>query len=89
MKKKAIKKYKKRQKKLQKLAVSLGGKREDIVSLPFNLSEGDIISPICLADCPEKIKLQKISSSTDTITKRRPKMLSMNFGLTVWQICKN
>ncbi len=59
VKKKAIKKYKKRQKKLQKLAVSLGGKREDIVSLPFNLSEGDIISPICLADCPEKIKLQK------------------------------
>lgn len=53
-KRKAIKEYRKRQIELQKLAVPLGGKREDIIGVSFGLSEGDIKSPICLEDCPRK-----------------------------------
>ncbi len=53
-KRKAMKEYRKRQMGLQKLAVPLGGKREDIVGVSFGLSEGDIKSPIGLEDCPRK-----------------------------------
>lgn len=53
-KRKARREYMKRQIKLQKTAVPLGGKREDIVGISFGLSENDIVSPICLEACPRK-----------------------------------
>lgn len=53
-KRKALKEYKKRRSQLQKSAVPLGGRREDILGISFGLSEGDIQSPICLEDCPRK-----------------------------------
>lgn len=53
-KQKMIKQYKERQDKLQKNAVSLGGNREDIVGVSFDLSEGDIKSPIIMGECFRK-----------------------------------
>ena len=53
-KRKALKEYKKRQKELQRQAVSLGGNREDIVGISFGLSEGNIQTPICFKSCPRK-----------------------------------
>lgn len=53
-KRKAMKKYRKRQAELQKQAVSLGGKKEDVVGISFGLSEGDIKAPITLERCPRK-----------------------------------
>lgn len=53
-KRKALKEYKDKQAKLQAQAVSLGGKREDIVGISFGLSEGDISAPILVGDCPRK-----------------------------------
>lgn len=53
-KRKALKRYRKRKQELQKQAVSLGGKREDIVGISFGLSEGDIKAPISFEDCPRK-----------------------------------
>lgn len=73
-KRKAIKEYRKRQMELQKIAVPLGGKREDIVGISFGLSEGDIKSPICLEDCPRKEYIREVYSfdryneQTDTET---------------------
>lgn len=53
-KRKAIKEYKEKRARLQKQAVSLGGKRADLVGISFGLSEGDIRAPIGLPDCPRK-----------------------------------
>lgn len=53
-KRKALKEYKKRKLQLQKKAVMLGGKREDVVGISFGLSEGDIKAPITLEGCPRK-----------------------------------
>lgn len=50
--------YQKRQRELQKLAVPLGGRREDIAGLSFGLSEGDIQAPVCLGNCPRKEALR-------------------------------
>ena len=62
MKRKALHGYKKRRAKLQKLAVPLDSKREDIVGLSFLLSEGDILSPICPGDCLRKDYIRSIFS---------------------------
>lgn len=51
---KAIKKYRERQIQLEKIAVPLGGKPEDIAGISFGFSEGDIKSPISADDCPRK-----------------------------------
>lgn len=53
-KRKALREYKKRRAELKKLAVPLGGRREDVVSVSFGLSEGDIRSPITPGECPRK-----------------------------------
>lgn len=53
-KRKAINEYKKRQAKLQKIAVPIGGKREDIIGVSFGFSEDDINSEICLETCSRK-----------------------------------
>lgn len=53
-KRKALKEYRKRQIALQKQAVPLGGKREDIIGISFGLSEGDIKAPIVSNGCPRK-----------------------------------
>ena len=50
----ALREYKKRQKELAKIAVPLGGKREDIAGLSFGFSEGDIQAPILSGECPRK-----------------------------------
>lgn len=61
-KRKAVGRYRKEQLKLQKMAVPLGGKREDIVGISFGLSEGDIRAPICLEDCPRKEYIREMFS---------------------------
>ncbi len=61
-KRKALKEYKKRQIKLQKISVPLGGKREDLVGISFGLSESDIQAPICLGDCPRKEYIRSMFS---------------------------
>ena len=53
-KQKALREYKKRRAELKKLAVPLGGRREDVVSVSLGLSEGDIRSPITPGECPRK-----------------------------------
>lgn len=53
-KQKAIREAKKRQRRLQALAVPLGGRREDIAGVSLGLSEGDILSPILPGECPRK-----------------------------------
>lgn len=59
-KRRALKEYKKRKLVLQKQAVSLGGRREDIVSISFGLSEGDIKAPITIDSCPRKDYISSI-----------------------------
>jgi hypothetical protein len=76
-KKKALKEYKKRQIELQKQAVSLDGKREDIVGVSFGLSEGDIKSPICLKDCPRKEYIRSMFSF-DRYNKQEDMETSIN-----------
>lgn len=39
---------------MQKKAVSLGGRKEDVVGISFGLSEGDIKAPITFECCPRK-----------------------------------
>lgn len=53
-KRKALKEYRKKQLALQKQAVSLGGRKQDIAGLSLGLSEGDIKAPLCFEDCPRK-----------------------------------
>ena len=57
-KRKALRAYKKRRAELKKLAVPLGGRREDVVSVSFGLSEGDIRSPITPGACPRKTRVR-------------------------------
>lgn len=57
---KAIKEYKKRQAVLEKIAIPLGGKREDIVGICFGLSKDDISATISLEDCPRKDYIRSI-----------------------------
>lgn len=61
-KRKAIKEYRKRQEQLCKAALPLGGCREDVVSISFGLSAGDIKAPICPGDCPRKDYIHDIFS---------------------------
>lgn len=61
-KRKALKEHHKKQAALQKQAVSLGGKREEIVGISFGLSEGDIQAPFHLEDCPRKECIRSIFS---------------------------
>ncbi len=61
-KRRAVKEYKKRKKELQKIAVPLGGKREDIIGISFDLSQDDISSEICLENCPRKDFIRSIYS---------------------------
>lgn len=53
-KRKAIRKYRQRQIALQKLAIPLGGKKEDIVGITLLLSEGDIKAPVAPGSCPRR-----------------------------------
>lgn len=53
-KRNAVKAFRNRQRELQKAAVSLGGRQEDIGSISFALSEGDIQAPISHLDCPRR-----------------------------------
>ena len=57
-KRKVLREYRKRREELHKLAVPLGGSREDIIGLSFGLSEGDIASPISEGDCPRREELR-------------------------------
>lgn len=57
---KAQKQYIKRKLELQKRAVSIGGNKEDIVSISFGFSEGDIRAPISAADCPRKDYIRSV-----------------------------
>lgn len=51
-KRKAIREYQQRQIALQKQAIPLGGKKEDIVGITLLLSEGDIKAPVASGSCP-------------------------------------
>lgn len=53
-KRKAIKKHRQRQIALQKQAIPLGGKKEDIVGITLLLSEGDIKAPVAPGSCPRR-----------------------------------
>lgn len=61
-KRKAIKEYRKKQSELQKSAVPLEGKSEDLAGISFALSEGDIHAPVCLEDCPRKDYIRTLFS---------------------------
>lgn len=61
-KRKALKEFKKRQRELQKQAVSLGGKREEVLGISFGLSVGDIKSPIAFEACPRKEYIHSVFS---------------------------
>lgn len=61
-KRKALKEYNKKQVALQKQAVSLGGKREELAGISFGFSKGDIQSPFHLEDCPRKEYIHSIFS---------------------------
>lgn len=61
-KRKALRDFQNWKRELQKKAVPLGGKREDIVSIPLGLSEGDIAAPIIHDDCPRKNHLYALFS---------------------------
>lgn len=61
-KKKALKDFKARQERLEQAAVPLGGHREDVVSISFGLSLGDIKAPICSDDCPRKDLIRDLMS---------------------------
>lgn len=53
-KRQALNEFKKNQKELQKTAIPIGGRREDILGISFYLSVGDIAAPITLEACPRK-----------------------------------
>lgn len=61
-KRKALKEYRQKQAQLDKAALPLGGRREDIVSISFGLSTGDIKAPICAGACPRKDYIHDIFS---------------------------
>ncbi len=53
-KRKAFAKARRTYQVLEKEAISLGGKKEDLIGISFDLSIGDISSPLTLEDCPRK-----------------------------------
>jgi hypothetical protein len=53
-KRRALREYRSKREELRKIAVPLGGRREDIIGLSFGLSEGDIASPILDGECPRR-----------------------------------
>lgn len=61
-KRKALKEYRQKQAQLDKAALPLGGRREDVVSISFGLSTGDIKAPICSGNCPRKDYIHDIFS---------------------------
>lgn len=61
-KRKTLKEYHKKQAALQQQAVSLGGKREDLVGISFGFSEGDIQAPFHLENCPRKDYIRSMLS---------------------------
>lgn len=56
------KKHRQKQIELQKYAIPLGGKKEDIVAISFALSEGDIQAPISPDGCPRKDYIESVFS---------------------------
>lgn len=60
VKQKARREFQKREAELQKIAVPLGGSREDLVGLSFGLSQGDIQAPLTPGDCPRKDCLRQM-----------------------------
>lgn len=61
-KRNALKAYDKKREELQTRAISLGGKKEDLVGISFGLSGGDIQAPFHLEDCPRKEYLRSMFS---------------------------
>ena len=51
---KVLRQFKKEQAELKKQAVSLGGNSEDVLGISLCLSEGDVVAPIELEQCPRK-----------------------------------
>lgn len=84
-KKLALRKYKKQRKELQRRAVSLGGKREDVVGISFSLSEGDIKSPIKFDDCPRKDYIKSVFSF-DRYNENENMKQTINY---FWRNCVN
>ena len=60
VKQKAQREFQKQEAELQKIAVPLGGSREDLVGLSFGLSLGDIQSPLRPEGCPRKDCLRQM-----------------------------
>ena len=59
-KRRALRDYRQRQAELQKIAVTLGGSREDLVGLSLGLSEGDVRAPLRADVCPRKDCLRQM-----------------------------
>lgn len=53
-KRKALKKARRSFQALEREAISIGGKREDLIGISFDFSIGDISAPLTLDDCPRK-----------------------------------
>lgn len=53
-KRKALRQFKRERMELANQAVSLGGNSKDVLGISLHLSEGDILAPIELAQCPRK-----------------------------------
>lgn len=53
-KRKALRQFKRERMELTNQAVSLGGNSKDVLGISFHLSEGDIVAPIELEQCPRK-----------------------------------
>ena len=60
VKHRALREYRKREAELQKIAVPLGGSREDLVGLSLGLSQGDIQAPLRPEGCPRKDCLRQM-----------------------------
>lgn len=60
VKQKARREFQKREAELQKIAVPLGGSREDLVGLSLGLSQGDIRAPLRPEGCPRKDCLRQM-----------------------------
>ena len=60
VKQKARREFQKREAELQKIAVPLGGSREDLVGLSLGLSQGDIQAPLRPEGCPRKDCLRQM-----------------------------
>ena len=62
-KRKALRAHRKRQRALQKQAIPLGGKREDVVCVALVLSEGDVRAAITPGECPRKAHVRAALTS--------------------------